>query len=144
MTTLRNPVPIFAVPVPGVIYEKRLAAYAVIRNESGAIAAVSVPKGYWLPGGGTRPGETPEETVAREVREELGYATRIVSMIGEAIQYFHVASRDIHYRMHATFFRAELIGEPTATAEHEMCWLDMSKMVSPFMHACHNWAVCQD
>jgi 8-oxo-dGTP pyrophosphatase MutT (NUDIX family) len=76
---------IFGSPVGGVTYEKRIAAYAVIRNPAGAVAAVQTPAGYWLPGGGTRPGETPEETVVREVREEFGHALRLIGTIGEAV-----------------------------------------------------------
>jgi 8-oxo-dGTP pyrophosphatase MutT (NUDIX family) len=77
--------PIFGSPVGGVTYEKRIAAYAVIRNPAGAVAAVQTLAGYWLPGGGTRPGETPEETVVREVREEFGHALRLIGTIGEAV-----------------------------------------------------------
>src|SRR5437870_1595607 len=104
--------PTFGVPVAGVTYEQRCAAYAVIRNSVGAVAAVQVPAGYWLPGGGMLPGETPEETVVREVREELGCTLRLVRKIGEAVQYFYAATEGRYYAMQATFFRAKLVGGP--------------------------------
>ena len=92
----------------GVTYEQRGAAYAVIRNSVGAVAAVRVPAGYWLPGGGMLPGETPEETVVREVREELGGTLHPVSKIGEAAQYFFAATEGRYYVMQAVFYRAKL------------------------------------
>jgi hypothetical protein len=87
-----TPISTFGVPVAGIPYEQRCAAYAVIRNREGAVAAVHVPAGYWLPGGGRLVGETPEETVVREVREELGGTLCLVHKIGEALQYFFAAS----------------------------------------------------
>ncbi|KEO81607.1 NUDIX domain-containing protein [Tumebacillus flagellatus] len=39
---------------------------------------------FWtLPGGGLEPGETPEEAVVREVREETGLVTRAVRFLYE-------------------------------------------------------------
>jgi 8-oxo-dGTP diphosphatase len=49
----------------------------VIINSKGMVAVVKSPKGYFLPGGGSLPGETPEDTVLREVREEVGRGARI-------------------------------------------------------------------
>jgi 8-oxo-dGTP diphosphatase len=133
----------FGVPVAGVTYEQRRAAYAVIRNSVGAVAAVHVPAGYWLPGGGMLPGETPEETVVREVREELGCPLRLVCKIGEAVQYFFAAAEGRYYAMQAVFFRAELVEGPRGSAEYELCWLNVSPPGPWFFHACHDWAVRQ-
>jgi len=133
----------FGVPVAGVTYEQRRAAYAVIRNSVGAVAAVHVPAGYWLPGGGMLPGETPEETVVREVREELGCPLHLVCKIGEAVQYFFAAAEGRYYAMQAVFFRAELVEGPRGSAEYELCWLNVSPPGPWFFHACHDWAVRQ-
>jgi len=137
------PIPTFGVPVAGVPYEQRCAAYAVIRNRAGTVAAVHVPAGYWLPGGGNLPGETPEETVVQEVREELGGTLRLVHKIGEALQYFFAASEGRYYAMQAVFFRAELHEESHGPAEYELCWLDVSHPGPWFFHVCHDWAVRQ-
>lgn len=91
--------PTFGVPVAGAAYERRCAAYAVIRNRAGAVAAVHGPAGYWLPGGGSLVGETPEETVVREVREELGGTLHLTHQIGKALQYFFAASEGRYYAM---------------------------------------------
>jgi 8-oxo-dGTP pyrophosphatase MutT (NUDIX family) len=133
--------PVFGSPVAGAVYEKRPAAYAVIRNDAGAVAAVRVPAGYWLPGGGALPGETPEETVVREVREELGRDVRLVGKIGAALQYFFARSEDRYYEMTAVFFRAEFVGELLGPGEYNWCWYDTSQPGRLFFHACHDWAV---
>jgi len=59
--------------------------------------------GYWaLPGGRMDPGETIEQTVIREVKEETGLDTRIVDRIGE---YVEKGVRDgIEYEYYPTCF----------------------------------------
>jgi 8-oxo-dGTP diphosphatase len=137
-----NPgLPTFGTRVEGVEYELRPAAYAVIRNAAGAVAVARVPAGCWLPGGGSLPGETPEETVLREVREELGRDVRLLGRIGEAVQFFHAAGEGRYYVMRAVFFAAELVAGPAGSAEYEAVWLDVSGPGPMFYHACHDWAV---
>jgi 8-oxo-dGTP pyrophosphatase MutT (NUDIX family) len=133
--------PIFGSAPAGVVCHKRLAAYAIIAGAEGRIAVVRGRMGYWLPGGGALPGEAPEETVAREVREELGHRVRLVGKIGEAIQYFYASDDECWYEMKAVFFRAEIEGERLGTAEHELYWLDAGNSSESFFHACHAWAV---
>jgi len=105
--------------------EPRPAAYAVIRAGDGRVAAVRAAsrprRAHWLPGGGAQAGETPEDTVRRELREELGYEIRIVARLGDAIEVFHAASEGRWYEMAATFFVAELVGVPSGRPEHEIC-----------------------
>src|SRR3954447_135668 len=102
---------VFGSPTPGVSCTDRLAAYAVITNGESMVAVVNSKKGHFLPGGGSLPGEAPEDTVQREVREELGRGARLLGKLGEAVQYFPADGKQ--FKMHAVFFTAEFTDEPS-------------------------------
>ena len=93
-----------------------------------------------LHGGGSLPGETPEETLRREGREELARSVRLVRKIGEATQFFYAADDDCHYKMLGVFFLAELPDEPDGHGEHELFWLPLDEAARAFFHECHAWA----
>ena len=120
-------------------YQDRPAAYAVITNEIGRIAAVKGKQQYFLPGGGSLPTEMPEATIHRELREELARDVKLIRKIGEAIQYFSAGEE--YYRMRAVFYRAEFISEPSGEAEHELFWLTPAEIAGQFLHQCHEWAI---
>jgi 8-oxo-dGTP pyrophosphatase MutT (NUDIX family) len=125
----------------GVKYRERPAAYAVVAGENGTLAAVRGAAGVvFLPGGGSLPGETPEETVVREVAEELARRVRLVSRIGEATQFFYAPDDDCYYQMFAVFFRAEFPDEPSGQGEHELFWLPLSEAAGAWFHESHAWA----
>lgn len=132
---------IFGHLVENVTYEHRPAAYAVIRDSKGMAAAVQARLGYFLPGGGTEAGETPEATVIREIREELACSARITGKLGEALQYFSVDGR--FYRTPAVFFFAELTGEAEGDSEYALCWLEPHELEKAFFHESHAWAAAQ-
>lgn len=89
-------------------YTERRAAYGVILGENDLVAVVKGPSGhYWLPGGGSSAGESAEETLIREVGEELACGVRLIDRIGEATQFFYAADEHRHYWMLAVFFQAE-------------------------------------
>lgn len=126
-----------------IAYSARHAAYVVV-IESGMVATVRGVSGLlFLPGGGSMPGEAPEETVAREVREELARTVRGLRKIGQAIQYFYAPVDDRHFEMSATFFVADFAGEATGQGDHELFWQPIVGGAEAFFHACHAWAVCQ-
>jgi 8-oxo-dGTP diphosphatase len=116
----------------------RLAAYAVILEPDGIVAAVRGEAGVFLPGGGSLPAEPPESTVLREVKEECGCAARIIQHIGEATQYFQSAGS--WYKMLASFYLAQFEGVPDGSGEHELIWLNPGEE-GRFYHECHSWAV---
>jgi 8-oxo-dGTP diphosphatase len=129
---------VFGTPDAAFEYKPRRAAYAVIADGSGRIAAVSARYGYFLPGGGSLPGEMPEQTIMREALEELGRDVRIVRLVGEAVQYFSGDGQC--YRMEAVFFAAEFAGETTSAGEHELRWVESDEVERVLYHQCHAWA----
>jgi 8-oxo-dGTP pyrophosphatase MutT (NUDIX family) len=131
----------FGSSIAGVVYTPRRAAYAVIKDDAGRIAAVGVNGHYFLPGGGALTGETPEATILREVREELARPARLVRKLGQAIQYFFADGT--HYRMEATFYIAEFTGEATGDGEHQLTWLEPSAVETAFFHQSHAGAARQ-
>lgn len=65
--------------------ELRVGAYGIVCDGRGVLLAhwqESAHGGWTLPGGGMDPGEHPEETVVREVKEETGYVVRVDALIG--------------------------------------------------------------
>ena len=62
----------------------RLAARAIVRNRAGLIGVSYIAKFdlHNLPGGGVEPGEAPEDTIRREVREEAGCTCGQITPLG--------------------------------------------------------------
>lgn len=138
MNTRAGEIKTFGIKLPRRQYKDRPAAYVVIQRENGDIATVKPGEHCFLPGGGSDPGEIPQETIVREAREELAWEILVGSKIGEAIQYF--SSRGVDYKMHAVFYEAEFIRETGSLAENEPYWLSPSELENKFYHKCHEWA----
>jgi 8-oxo-dGTP diphosphatase len=81
--------PVFGEPPAGVSCVERPAAYVCVFDAEGQVAVVLSDGRCFLPGGGSLPDETPEQTIRREVREELAREIRLLQPLGTAIQYFH-------------------------------------------------------
>jgi ADP-ribose pyrophosphatase YjhB (NUDIX family) len=83
------------------IYTDRVGARAVLVNDEGQIALIHVTnRGYYkLPGGGVDEGETIEEALRRELKEEMGAdSVEILSEIGEIDEYREAWSKkSIHH-----------------------------------------------
>ncbi|PYS97667.1 MAG: hypothetical protein DMF65_11265 [Acidobacteria bacterium] len=135
---------IFGSPEPNVRYTERRAAYVVVVNDDRLVAMVESRQKYFLPGGGSLPGEAPEDTVAREVREELARSVRLTRRIGEATQYFYSDTDARHYVMRATFFAGAFTDDVRGGARaHELHWLPLNEAERACFHACHAWAIRQ-
>jgi len=65
--------------------------------------------GFWaLPGGRMDPGETLEQTVVREVKEETGLEVSIVSVVGD---YVEIGTReDVEYKYYPRCFVVKPVG----------------------------------
>ena len=134
---------IFGSTEPNVLYTERRAAYLVVTHD-GLIAMIKSQHKHFLPGGGSLPGEAPENTVVREVHEELAQGVRLLSRIGEATQYFYSSTDDRHYKMLATFFVGKLLTvEYSGKGEHELDWLPTAEALRSCFHECHAWAIRQ-
>ncbi|GAA2332526.1 NUDIX domain-containing protein [Streptomyces kunmingensis] len=92
----------------------RVVAAAVV--EDGKLLVVSkqaAPDVFYIPGGKPEPGEQAEETLQRELREELG-------VVPGALEHLAVVEEIAALErvpMHLTVFSTTLIGEPVPAAE---------------------------
>jgi ADP-ribose pyrophosphatase YjhB (NUDIX family) len=66
--------------------KKRIAAYALLKKDDKFLLVQEGSgriQGLWgLPGGGVKDGETHEETVIREAKEESGYEVSVIKKVG--------------------------------------------------------------
>jgi 8-oxo-dGTP pyrophosphatase MutT (NUDIX family) len=81
-----------------------------------------------LPKGHVEPGESPEQTAVREVREETGLEARVVSLLGP-IQYWFVA--DDHYLLEAT---GGALGTEDVEVS-EVAWVPLDELVARMRYA---------
>jgi 8-oxo-dGTP diphosphatase len=120
-------------------YAEREAAYAVILDADGRVAAVRARWGLFLPGGGIEAGESPEEALLRESLEECGRPLEILRPIGQAIQYGHGEEGAVRARHR--FFAARFEDLPPGPAEHSLSWVHIDEAYAWFRHESHVWAV---
>jgi 8-oxo-dGTP diphosphatase len=75
--------------------------------------------GYWaLPGGRMDPGETVEQTIIREVREETGLEITIVCKVGEYVEIG--VKDDVEYEYYPTCFLVKPVGGEIKKQESEI------------------------
>jgi 8-oxo-dGTP pyrophosphatase MutT (NUDIX family) len=71
-----------------------------------------------LPKGGMEAGETPEETAAREVREETGITADVMRPLGDVTYWYRRGGRRVHKTVH--FFLCAFVSGSTADHDHEV------------------------
>ena len=106
------------------------------RDSEPEMAIVSVkPKMRWqLPKGIVDPGETPEVTAVREVREEAGIETDLLALI-ETIEYWYRAVRygkPVRYHKFVHFYLLEFRGGDVSDHDHEVQearWVGFDKAI---------------
>lgn len=102
------------------------AGGVVVRGEGDAAEVVLIsvgPQRRWqLPKGLVEPGEPPEQTAAREVREEAGVEADLVAPI-DVIEYWYVATRGgekVRYHKRVHFFLFRYRSGDVADHDHEV------------------------
>ena len=83
--------------------------------------AVIVPRGkraLALPKGGPESGERPEDTAAREVREETGVLGRVRAPLGDVVYFYRRSGRRV--RKTVSFFLLDYVEGSTDDHDHEV------------------------
>jgi 8-oxo-dGTP pyrophosphatase MutT (NUDIX family) len=116
-------------------YRNRPSVYALVYNDEGMIASIvyrkEVGRLYPLPGGGLESGESYEEAVIREVREEVGCEITDIEFLGSFSSFDSISMRCFQ----SVICSAKLVGEPVLpnpTEEYEqgaqLVWKSLEKI----------------
>lgn len=138
-------IPAFGLQEPGVVYQERPGSYGLCFDDRGLLAVLRTPGGrLYLPGGGADPGETPEETLAREIREECGRMVARARLLCRATQFVH-ARGEGYFVKRCTFFLAELEdGASVETSEnYTPLWMPADRAAGELYSESQRWAVRQ-
>jgi 8-oxo-dGTP pyrophosphatase MutT (NUDIX family) len=71
-----------------------------------------------LPKGGPNPGERPEETAAREVREETGVTATVREFLGDVNYWYRRGGRRVYKTVH--FYLFDFVSGSTEDHDHEV------------------------
>ncbi len=134
----------FGVQVAGRHYQPRPGSYAVMFNDLQQVAIVETPRGCFLPGGGALPGESPEDTLTREVLEECGCEVEIIGPLGFVTEYVF-ADGEGYFAKQCSFFQAKLGNQVRELTEpdHRLVWLSIPNATARLIHGSHAWAVTE-
>lgn len=115
--------------VPGQHYTRRYGAYAIILSGTRVLLTHQAwPEDDWqLPGGGIDPGESPNQTLRREVLEETGWRVRPLRRLGAFRRFCYMPDYDLWAEKLCTIYLAQglrRIGPPTERG-HRAEWLPL-------------------
>lgn len=135
-------IPTFGLRVEGCRYVARPSAYALVRNGERRVALARTPAGWFLPGGGIEAGETPEDTVVREAREECGLVVRAGMIVTRAVEIVYSETEKTCFEKQSLFITATLVGATAPLeSDHELFWVDPSEAMERLSHESHRWGV---
>lgn len=137
-------IPVFGEKEAEKKYKARYAAYAILMNEEKEIALVQAPNGaYFLPGGEIEGHETKEETIEREMLEELGFEVVLSEYLGQADEYFYSRHRETFFYNPGYFYSTkswEKVSEPLEEGNNSS-WEQPAKAIALLKRGSHKWAV---
>jgi ADP-ribose pyrophosphatase YjhB (NUDIX family) len=120
------------------IYRRTGVTAVVFNKESEILLQKRVDNGDWaLPGGAIDIGESAEEAVIREVREETGYAVFVVRLIGiySDPEYTTITYPDGNTAKYVSIlFECKISGGTATTSEEssEVGWFNPNHLPQPF------------
>lgn len=104
---------------------------AVSINEQGEILCalrsprMSQPNVWEFPGGKIEEGESPEESLIREIKEELDCTVEVYELIEEVVHEY------LNIIVHLLTYKTEIVaGAPTAKEHAELKWMTLEKLRS--------------
>lgn len=104
------------------------AAAIVVKDKRILVIKLSYKDGYALPGGAPMKGESLEEAVKREVKEETGLAVTSLKYFGS----FPII-RDDHYSFNVTYI-AKTKGKLSSSIEGDAIWLPSKSITKKLVY----------
>lgn len=133
----------FGEELPGIKYEERPGAYAIILNANDEIAVIKTSFGYFLPGGGLDKGEEFVDGLARELEEEIGYEVIRAEYFLVAAQFHWSEFYKKHFKKIGAFFEVE--AKPPAIPQfadgHSLVWMPRVLAQTDLSQEFQRWAV---
>lgn len=127
----------------GLEYKPRAGAYGILER-GGLIACARIGFSnytYDLPGGAIDPGETPEQALVREFREETGLGVSVGAKVTE-IQHYFLHDDGTPYNNTCLFY--EVVEEGAfggkVEADHELVWLNPLQVIVNLKNEGYAWA----
>ncbi|MEH2935472.1 NUDIX domain-containing protein [Acutalibacter sp. JLR.KK004] len=131
----------FGAPEPGKAYRSREGAY-LLAVQDGLLAVADTPSGWFLPGGGTDPGESHEACICRECLEELGCPARAGQYMGCADGY--LGQTDFGPIHAIQFYYAGALGtksQEPIEPDHTFIWVPVEEAAQKMKLEMQRWAV---